>query len=154
MVRVCIHRGTKEIGGTCVEVESQGKRIVLDVGLPLDVVDPAAMPLHAVPGFDKPDPSLLGVVISHPHQDHYGLAYRLPEETTFLIGQGAESILEAADAFTTAGLRLKHVIHLKDRCVLRLGLRKESRQDAHGTEGFCETTTEAQRQVLWDKGPE
>ena len=121
MVRVCIHRGTKEIGGTCVEVESQGKRIVLDVGLPLDVADPAAMPLPAVPGFDKADPSLLGVVISHPHQDHYGLAYRLPEETTFLIGQAAESILEAADAFTTAGLRLKHVIHLKDRCALRLG---------------------------------
>jgi hypothetical protein len=35
-VRVCIHRGTKEIGGTCVEIESLGQRIVLDVGLPLD----------------------------------------------------------------------------------------------------------------------
>jgi Cft2 family RNA processing exonuclease len=35
-MRACIHRGTKEIGGTCVELESQGKRIVLDVGLPLD----------------------------------------------------------------------------------------------------------------------
>jgi hypothetical protein len=33
-VRACIHRGTKEIGGTCVEIEWQGKRIVLDVGLP------------------------------------------------------------------------------------------------------------------------
>jgi len=34
-VRICIHRGTMEIGGTCVEIESQAKRIVLDVGLPL-----------------------------------------------------------------------------------------------------------------------
>lgn len=36
------------------------------------------MPLHPFRGFDRGDASLLGVVISHPHQDHYGLAYRLP----------------------------------------------------------------------------
>ncbi len=120
-MRICIHRGTKEIGGTCVEIESQSKRIVLDIGLPLDVNDPDAMPLHPVPGFDKPDESLLGVLISHPHQDHYGLAYRLPKETVFLIGEAAQSILDAADAFTPAGLKLKHVIHLKDREPITLG---------------------------------
>jgi ribonuclease J len=59
-----------EIGGTCVEIESQDNRIVLDVGLPLDVVDPETLPLHLIKGFDTPDPGLLGVVISHPHQDH------------------------------------------------------------------------------------
>jgi ribonuclease J len=83
----CIHRATKEIGGTCVEIESLGKRIVLDVGLPLDVADPETFPLHPVKGFVKPDPDLLGVVISHPHQDHYGLAPRLRKETLFLIGE-------------------------------------------------------------------
>src|ERR1022692_1131971 len=45
-MRVCIHRGTKEIGGTCVEIESGGTRIVLDVGLPLDVTTSAEMQLH------------------------------------------------------------------------------------------------------------
>lgn len=120
-MRVCIHRGTKEIGGTCVEVESQGKRIVLDVGLPLDVADAADLPLHTVPGFDKPHASLLGVIISHPHQDHYGLAHRLPEETTFLVGGAAASILEAAGFFMPAGLTLKHVIPLEDRHTIPLG---------------------------------
>ena len=67
-MKVCIHRGTKEIGGTCVEIESHGKRIVLDVGLPLNVADPDQLPLPPVKGFDQPDPDLLGVVISHPHQ--------------------------------------------------------------------------------------
>lgn len=38
-MRIRIHRGTKEIGGTCIEVEAQGKRIALDVGLPLDASD-------------------------------------------------------------------------------------------------------------------
>ena len=120
-MRLCVHRGTQEIGGTCIEVESQGKRIVLDVGLPLDAPDPAAVPLHPVRGFEGPDDSLLGVLLSHPHQDHYGLAKRLPEDATFLIGKAAEAILQAADLFTPSGLKLKNVIHLKDRSSVRLG---------------------------------
>jgi ribonuclease J len=110
-----------EIGGTCVEIESNGKRIVLDAGLPLDVDDPEVFPLHPVKGFSAPDPDLLGVVISHPHRDHYGLAYRLPKETPFLIGKAAEAILAAADVFSPAGLRLKNALNLEDRSPIALG---------------------------------
>lgn len=120
-MKFCIHRGSNEIGGTCIELESQGRRIVLDVGLPLDEPIPESMPLHPVSGFEGFDPSLLGAVISHPHLDHYGLAYRLPEETTFLIGTAARSILEAADDFTPAGLKLKKVIYLEVRHPIVLG---------------------------------
>jgi ribonuclease J len=119
-MRICIHRGTKEIGGTCVEIESQGKRLVLDVGLPLDAPDADTFPLHPILGFEAPDDSLLGVVISHPHQDHYGLAHRLPKETTFLIGKAAEAILDAAALFSPAGLKLKNARHLADRTPLVL----------------------------------
>src|SRR5262249_3857675 len=56
-----------------------------------------------------------------PHQDHYGLAHRLPEETPFLIGKAAEAILSAAALFSPAGLRLKKVKHLVDRTPIRLG---------------------------------
>ena len=35
-MQVCIHRGSKQIGGSCVEVESQGQRLLIDLGLPLD----------------------------------------------------------------------------------------------------------------------
>jgi ribonuclease J len=38
-VRVRIYRGTREIGGTCIELESEGCRILLDLGLPLDATD-------------------------------------------------------------------------------------------------------------------
>ena len=38
-MRLRIHRGAKEIGGTCIEVEAAGKRLVLDAGLPLDAPD-------------------------------------------------------------------------------------------------------------------
>lgn len=72
-----------------MEIESQGQRIVLDIGLPLDAVNRDQVTLYPVGGFAKADPNLLGVVISRPHQDHYGLAYRLPKQTPFLIGKAA-----------------------------------------------------------------
>ncbi|MEI7836060.1 MAG: hypothetical protein WCK05_06570, partial [Planctomycetota bacterium] len=34
-MRVCIHRGAHEIGGSCVEVAAGDDRIVLDLGMPL-----------------------------------------------------------------------------------------------------------------------
>lgn len=120
-MRICIHRGAKEIGGTCVEIEAQNKRIVLDIGLPLDGADADTMPLHPVAGFLEPHPSLLGVCISHAHQDHYGLAHRLPKETVFLIGKAAQAILAAAELFTRSGLRLQNVVHLQDRKPIALG---------------------------------
>ena len=67
-MKICIHRGTREIGGTCIELEAEGRRIALDVGLPLDAPDEGHESLlPAVPGFREPDDSLLGVVISHAH---------------------------------------------------------------------------------------
>ena len=62
-MRLRIHRGTKEIGGTCIEVEAQSKRLALDVGLPLDAPDDEGAReslLPAVPGFRERDDSLLG----------------------------------------------------------------------------------------------
>ena len=68
-MKLRIHRGTKEIGGTCIEVEAQGARIALGAGLPLDAPDDEDAHerlLPAVLGFRERDDSLLGVLISHP----------------------------------------------------------------------------------------
>ena len=105
-MRLRIHRGTKEIGGTCIEVEAQGKRIVLDAGLPLDAPDDEEMRsglLPAVPGFRERDESLLGVLISHPHLDHYGLARHIRPDVPVWIGEEAHSILTAASRFVRNG---------------------------------------------------
>jgi ribonuclease J len=122
-MRVCIHRGTKQIGGTCIEIEAQGKRIVLDVGLPLDAGDrdnPAAL-LPQVPGFREPDTSLLGVVISHPHQDHYGLIQLIRSEIPVLIGAAAARILAAAADFIPSSVKLSNTIPLEDRSPITHG---------------------------------
>ena len=99
-MKIRIHRGTKEIGGTCIEVAAGGRHIVLDVGLPLDALDQQAETLLPnVSGFREPDENLLGVVISHPHQDHFGLARHIQPQVPMYIGQGAHNILKAASAF-------------------------------------------------------
>lgn len=120
-MQLTIRRGAHQIGGTCIELEAQGRRLVLDIGVPLDADNADAAEMPTVAGFDKPDVSLLGVVLSHPHQDHYGLAFRLPPSTTFLMGEATERILAAASVFTPSGGSFEHVIHLADRKPIILG---------------------------------
>ena len=119
-MRVRIHRGAREIGGTCIEVEAAGKRLALDVGLPIGAEASAAL-LPKVPGFREPDDSLLAVVISHPHQDHYGLAQYLRPDLPVVLGEAAHRILQAASAFTPAGASFTHVLYLKNRQPITLG---------------------------------
>ncbi len=50
-MRLRIHRGAKEVGGTCIEAEARGRRLVLDVGLPRGAPDEAQdRLLSEVPG--------------------------------------------------------------------------------------------------------
>lgn len=119
-MKVCIHRGTQEVGGTCIEIESQGKRIVLDVGLPLEAAD-SIESLPRVEGFLKRQESLLAVVISHPHLDHYGLARYLLPDTQMIMGAATERILKAAMLFTPVGVEFKNAVHFKSGKPLSIG---------------------------------
>ena len=121
-MRVRIHRGTKEIGGTCIEVEARGKRIVFDVGLPLDAPDDGHEDrLPPVDGFRTADGSLLGVIISHPHQDHYGLARHIRPEVPIYIGRDAHAILAAASAYVPNGHAFQNPRFLSHESPLELG---------------------------------
>lgn len=97
-MRVRIHRGTQEIGGTCIELEAQGGRILLDLGLPLDG-DPNDASVHPqVPGLSG-DSDLLGLVLSHGHVDHWGLAHLATPTIPVWLGAATRRILEAAAPF-------------------------------------------------------
>src|SRR4051794_32200423 len=106
-MRVRIHRGAHEIGGSCVEVEAEsGSRMVLDVGRPLTAQRNEVVPLPRVGGFSVPDASLLGVVITHAHQDHWGLAGQVPATVPIFMGEATHRILAEA-AFWTSGLTVE-----------------------------------------------
>ncbi len=119
---VRIHRGAHEIGGSCVELESNGSRIVLDVGKPLWAGWDEVVPLPSVPGLaDGSSRSLAGVVISHPHLDHFGLLDQVDSRVPLFIGQEASRMLAAAKFFSAAGLKVQPAGFLKDRVPLQIG---------------------------------
>lgn len=122
-MRICIHRGTQEIGGTCIEIEAQGKRIVLDLGLPLDAPDrePREDLLPQVPGFTEPDDSLLALLISHPHMDHYGLAPCVRPELPVYIGKDAHGIMKAASAYVPGGQAFADPGFLRNKTPVEIG---------------------------------
>ena len=96
-MRCRIHRGCHEVGGNCIEVEAGGKRIILDLGLPLNQ---KRADLPKIAGRKEPDDSLLGIFISHAHPDHYGLLDQIDRTVPVFIGDAARRILDAASVFT------------------------------------------------------
>ncbi len=106
-MQLCIHRGTKQIGGTCVELVSEGKRILLDLGLPLDAESSDSAYLPPVQGLKGDDDSLLGVLVSHPHMDHSGLLPHISEKIPVHMGEDARRIMETAAPFLPGHRPLK-----------------------------------------------
>ena len=121
-MRLRIHRGAKEIGGTCIEVEAEGKRLVLDAGLPLGAPDEGQETLlPEVPGFRESDPGLLGIVISHGHMDHYGLAKHVRPDVPVWIGEAAHNILKAAAPWVPNGHAFADPQFLADGTLVEIG---------------------------------
>ena len=77
--------------------------------------------LPPINGFREKDDSLLGLLISHPHLDHYGLLKDVRPETPVFIGSAARSILEAASLFSPSGFKIKSAGTLVDRRPITIG---------------------------------
>lgn len=116
-----IHRGAHEIGGSCIELEADGSRIVMDLGRPLSAGWDDEVPLPDVDGLAEPDDSLRGVVLSHPHLDHYGLTRQLHPDVPVYLGEEAACVLEAASFFSPISNCPPLAGHLHNREPLHLG---------------------------------
>ena len=117
-VRITVHRGTKQIGGNCIELRTtDGHRILLDVGRPLDAPQDAC---HLLPkSLDLAAPCD-GVLISHPHQDHYGLLEDVPAGWPICCGAATERLIRLSSAIF--GSELPHAFHpWKSDAALEIG---------------------------------
>ena len=89
-MKITIHKGSHEIGGTCIQLSSGKTNILLDAGLPLRAdgqpVDLSRLFVDAL-------------LVSHPHQDHFGLMATLPPGTPVYIGKLARSLIDAPQLF-------------------------------------------------------
>lgn len=117
-MKLIIHRGAKEIGGSCVEVISDNSRILIDIGIPLvtptnerfdtnTLKDKSIGQLKAlkilpnIKGLYKDEPrSIDAILISHSHLDHYGFLKYIHPDIPIYLSKGAQRLIEISDIFT------------------------------------------------------
>lgn len=114
-MRARIHRGASQIGGSAIEIEAAGERLLLDCGLPLDGDPEDDGLLPEVPGLRAEDTSLLGILLSHGHRDHWGLIPKARPSLSVFMGAATERILCAAVPFVPNAVAMRAAGHFLDR---------------------------------------
>ena len=89
-MKIKIHKGTNEIGGSCIELKTKNTTILLDYGTPLQDTS------KQVQITDKVD----AILISHPHQDHFGEIVNVENTTPIYCGKLSIELMNAAKIFT------------------------------------------------------
>ena len=134
-----IHRGTKEIGGSCVEVWTASTRILLDFGMPLVNKDKSEFDfgkyknwtveeliahgvLPDIKGlYDEKDKMIDGVIISHPHQDHFGLIKFIHKNVQFHLGEATHKLIEISNIFTPQEIHIDKVNYFEREKSFQIG---------------------------------
>lgn len=111
-MKILIHRGTNEIGGTVVELSTKKTKIILDLGLSLST---ESKPVD-IDGLN-PD----AVFISHPHQDHFGLISELGYDVPVYIGQLGKNLIDATKVFLGKNLDANNFQYISDKKQIKFG---------------------------------
>jgi ribonuclease J len=116
---VTVHRGTREIGGNCIEVATPSTRLILDVGLPLVneqrepfdsfkalrssreqlIADGTIKPVPGLFTDDAPAPD--GILLSHAHLDHVGLLHHSRPLIPIYATTGTSKMMLAGGIFAS-----------------------------------------------------
>jgi len=113
-MKLIVHRGAHEVGGSCIEVSSGNTKILVDFGLPLnfDSDEPieSSLPSSFTESGKHNDP-IDGLLLSHPHLDHYGLAGLLPTTIPVYCGEASWDLMDATSRFSQNKVPLPNVRH-------------------------------------------
>lgn len=92
-MKLCIHRGTHQIGGIAAEISTASTRILIDMGDELSL-DPnfVSTPLN-IPGVTDGNGHCNAVLFTHYHGDHTGQMLRIRPEIPIYAGALAKDIM-------------------------------------------------------------
>ena len=92
-MKLCIHRGTHQIGGIAAEISTASTRILIDIGDELSL-DPnfVSAPLN-IPGVTDANGRCDAVLFTHYHGDHTGQMLRIRPEIPIYAGALAKDIM-------------------------------------------------------------
>ena len=136
-----IHRGTHEIGGSCIELcsSSGNTRIIFDIGLPLVNKDmspfdwnthrklalPQLLERKIVPPigglYENDKPTVTAVVLSHAHLDHYGLLRFVHSDIPIYMSVGTRSLAEVSNVFLNTAVKFDRVETFEMSHTFRIG---------------------------------
>ena len=104
-MKITIHRGANEIGGTCIELKSHQTSIFIDMGEPLSK-ESRAIDFSKI---KRPD----AVIVSHPHQDHFGLIETMEPDVPIYIGEVGKCLIDSTRCFIGKPLHANCFHHFK-----------------------------------------
>lgn len=132
-----IHRGTQEIGGSCVEIWTETTTIIIDFGMPLvnpdktqfnsneiknksaeELIETGVLP--DIVGLYKKTPSF-ALILSHAHQDHYGLINYMHDNCSVYLGESTLKLIELTNIFTNQNWKILNPHHFKSGLAFNIG---------------------------------
>jgi ribonuclease J len=126
-----IHRGTKEIGGSCVEVWTGKTRIVVDFGLPLVNPDRTSFDSRTLQDksvnelvrqgilpdinglYDESGETETSILLSHAHQDHFGLLRYVQTNCPVYLGKATQKLIEITNIITSQDWEISNTLHFE-----------------------------------------
>ena len=128
-MRFKIHRGTREIGGSCVEIWTESTRIVVDFGMPLVNPDKTQFNSRAMKNLSVKELLRKGIlpdikefyenkgnttlVLSHAHQDHFGLIKYVNANCKIYLGKATQKLIEITSIFTNQDWKIVNSQHFE-----------------------------------------
>ena len=105
-----IHRGTNEIGGSCVEIATASCRVLIDIGLPLDFdkrtkEEQQQIRTQARKWCEGVD----AIFISHYHQDHHGLLSEVLPTVPVYVTAGTAAMFKINEVFLPNKNRIENL---------------------------------------------
>jgi len=116
-MKLTIHRGTQEIGGSCVELSTEKSRILIDFGMPLVNSNKKPFDSRVLEGksldelrklnllpkiaglYSDEEKAIDAILISHSHLDHYGLLRYVHLDIPIYMSKGAKILVEISNIF-------------------------------------------------------